>query len=261
LRLLELSPAALPVEREAAAAELRRLIADLGPAPSRAVQARSPDDREREAPPAGVAIAGIVNALAPPPTPTVAERRRVGPSQAAAAERGARFVAQHRALAASRGAPRRAAGARRLETTPARSPRPAPPHRPRTPPTAAAARFPPGELQARGLMIGLALAAVVVAEGYFGVARIGFDQGHVLLAFGLALDACARTLGTVAARRAGHVDWSWLSALGGSPVVAWFTLFQRSGPELADPAPLAGLISLLALLLLLLSVILALLGS
>jgi hypothetical protein len=44
-------------------------------------------------------------------------------------------------------------------------------------------------------------------------------------------------------------------------VVAWFALFQRSGPELADPAPLAGLISLLALLLLLLSVILALLGS
>jgi hypothetical protein len=256
LRLLELSTAELPVEGEAAATELRRLIADLGPAPPRAVKARSTEDPERETPLAEVAMARIVSALTPPPTAPAAERRGVGPSRAAAAERGARFVAEHRAAAASRAAASRGAGPR-AEIHHPRSPRPVRPHRTRTPPTA---RFRPAELQPRSLVIGLALAAVVLAEAYFGVARIGLDQGHVLLAFGLALDACARTLGTAAARRAGRVEWSWLSALGGSPLVAWFVFFQRSGPVRVDPAPLAGLISLLAVLVVLLSLILALPG-
>jgi hypothetical protein len=72
----------------------------------------------------------------------------------------------------------------------------------------------------------------------------------VLLAFGLALDACSRGLGTIAAGRDGSSEWAWWCALGGSPVVAWFALFQQRGPVRTEPAPLAGLIAILALVVL-----------
>lgn len=109
---------------------------------------------------------------------------------------------------------------------------------------------PAGERQLAGVFAGLALAAVLVAEVYAGVARAGFDSGHVLLAFGLALDVCSRGLGTIAAGREGSSEWAWWCALGGSPVVAWFALFQRDGPVRTEPAPLAGLIGILALVVL-----------
>lgn len=83
-----------------------------------------------------------------------------------------------------------------------------------------------------------------------GVARAGVDSGHVLFGFGLALDACARGLGTIAATREVASDWAWWCALGGSPVVAWFALFQTDGPVRTEPAPLAGLIAVLAMLVL-----------
>jgi hypothetical protein len=101
-----------------------------------------------------------------------------------------------------------------------------------------------------GVLAGFALAAVLVAEVYVGVARAGFDSGHVLFAFGLALDACSRGLGTIAASREGSSEWAWWCALGGSPVVAWFALFQHGGPVRTEPAPLAGLIGILALVVL-----------
>lgn len=107
-----------------------------------------------------------------------------------------------------------------------------------------------GERQIAGILAGVALAAVLVAEVYMGVARAGFDSGRVLLAFGLALDACSRGLGTLAAGRAGSAEWAWWSALGGSPVVVAFALFQRTGPVHTEPAPLAGLIGVLALVVL-----------
>jgi hypothetical protein len=109
---------------------------------------------------------------------------------------------------------------------------------------------PAGERQVAGVFAGLALAAVLVAEVYAGVARAGFDSGHVLLAFGLALDVCSRGLGTIAAGREGSSEWAWWCALGGSPVVAWFALFQQDGPVRTEPAPLAGLIGILALVVL-----------
>jgi hypothetical protein len=109
---------------------------------------------------------------------------------------------------------------------------------------------PAGERQVAGALAGFALAAVLVAEVYAGVARAGFDSGHVLLAFGLALDACSRGLGTIAAGRDGSSEWAWWCALGGSPVVAWFALFQQRGPVRTEPAPLAGLIAILALVVL-----------
>ena len=109
---------------------------------------------------------------------------------------------------------------------------------------------PAGERQVAGVLAGLALAAVLVAEVYAGVARAGFDSGHVLLAFGLALDVSSRGLGTIAAGREGSSEWAWWCALGGSPVVAWFALFQQDGPVRTEPAPLAGLIGILALVVL-----------
>jgi hypothetical protein len=109
---------------------------------------------------------------------------------------------------------------------------------------------PAGERQVAGALAGFALAAVLVAEVYAGVARAGFDSGHVLFAFGLALDACSRGVGTIAASRERAPDWALWCALGGSPVVAWFALFQQGGPVRTEPAPLAGLIGILALVVL-----------
>ena len=135
--------------------------------------------------------------------------------------------------------PERSARANRVSQTPA-SPSPSERHVSR----------PAGQRQVAGVLAGLALAAVLVAEVYAGVARAGFDSGHVLLAFGLALDVCSRGLGTIAAGREGSSEWAWWCALGGSPVVAWFALFQQDGPVRTEPAPLAGLIGILALVVL-----------
>jgi hypothetical protein len=104
------------------------------------------------------------------------------------------------------------------------------------------------------------LAALLGVEVYLGATQVGLGRGLLLLAFGLALDACARALGTIAASKAGAQAWAWASALGGSPVVAVFALFRRSGPVEIDPAPLAGLIALLAVGILVVAVAVAALG-
>jgi hypothetical protein len=98
-----------------------------------------------------------------------------------------------------------------------------------------------------GVMVGLVLVAVIAIEVYAGVTRAGIDAGRVLLAFGLALDACARALGTIAAGHTGDRGWAWACALGGSPLVASFVMFREEGPVTTDPAPLAGLLALLAM--------------
>jgi hypothetical protein len=118
-----------------------------------------------------------------------------------------------------------------------------------TPPQTQASR-PARRRHVAGVLAGFALAAVLVGEVYAGVARAGFDSGNVLLAFGLALDACSRGLGTIAASRERSSEWALWCALGGSPVVAWFALFQEGGPVRTEPAPLAGLIGILALVVL-----------
>jgi len=101
--------------------------------------------------------------------------------------------------------------------------------------------------EAVGLFVGLALVLVLLAEMYLDVTKIVGGGGHLVVAFGIALDACARALGTAAAGRAGSGGWAWVCAFGGSPAVAGFALFQRDGPVTSEPAPLAGLLSLLAL--------------
>jgi hypothetical protein len=77
----------------------------------------------------------------------------------------------------------------------------------------------------------------------------------VLLGFGLALDACSRVLGTVAARRANEPGWAWACVLVGCPTVASFATFGREGPVVTEPAPLAGLVAVLAGLLIALAVV------
>src|SRR5581483_4645650 len=103
---------------------------------------------------------------------------------------------------------------------------------------------PPERIVAAGVLVGLALVAVLCAEIYLGLTEVALGTGQLLLAFGIALDACARVLGTVGAHRAGHRSWIVPCVLGGSPAVAIFALFQSSGPVSTEPAPLAGLLSL-----------------
>jgi hypothetical protein len=110
-------------------------------------------------------------------------------------------------------------------------------------------------------MLGLTLIVVAFVEVFVGVTEFGLDKGHVVLAFALAMDACARTLGTIAAARAGEREWAWGCALGGSPLVAAFALCQDDGPVSVDPAPLAGLLSVLAGLGLFIALLAALAGG
>jgi hypothetical protein len=112
-----------------------------------------------------------------------------------------------------------------------------------------------------GTVAAIALTAALVAEVYFGVVRWAIDGGHWLLAFGVALDVCARALGTVAAGRAGDRTATWWCLLGGSPFVAGFALYGPDGPVDVDPAPLAGLLALFAAGVLAIAVVLAALGG
>jgi hypothetical protein len=98
-----------------------------------------------------------------------------------------------------------------------------------------------------GAFLGVVLAGAFLAEIYVGVVVVGFNGGQPLLAIALVLDACARSLGTIAAAHAGLGDWAWWCVIGGSPVVALFSMFERREPGTTEPAPLAGVISLLAL--------------
>jgi hypothetical protein len=101
--------------------------------------------------------------------------------------------------------------------------------------------------EAFGIVLGLSLVAMLGVELYVGSVVLALGSGLPVLAFGIALDACSRGLGTIAAERAGEHEWAWGCLLGGSPVVAAFTLLSRSGPVSVEPAPLAGLVSLAAL--------------
>jgi hypothetical protein len=103
-----------------------------------------------------------------------------------------------------------------------------------------------------GFGLGLALALALFIELYLGVARGALDHSHFVLAFALAIDACARTSGVVAARRAGAPDWAWGCLLIGSPLVV---AFWRSEQATEEPAPLAGQLAIVALLALVLAIV------
>lgn len=129
----------------------------------------------------------------------------------------------------------------------------APPVRPRvrlTPRGAAALPARPGRREASlalGVVVGVALAVVLGIELFVGVGELALGGDHWLLAFGLALDVVARVLGLVAGERAGRLDWGLWSVIGGSPVVAGFTLFRREGRMTTEPGPIAGLMSVIAM--------------
>jgi hypothetical protein len=103
-----------------------------------------------------------------------------------------------------------------------------------------------------GFALGVALALALFIELYLGVARGALDHGHFVLAFALAIDACARVSGVVAARRAHAPDWAWGCVLLGSPLVV---AFWRSEQARAEPAPLAGELGVVALLALVIAVL------
>jgi hypothetical protein len=105
---------------------------------------------------------------------------------------------------------------------------------------------PPAVQQGLGMVVGLALAAALIAEIYLAVVVVALGAGRPLLGLAIALEACSRGLGTVAAERAGERGWACACAVGGAAVVAWFALAPREQRAETEPAPLAGLLALLA---------------
>jgi hypothetical protein len=277
MRLLQLAPSQLGDDPEAATATVERKIADLAlpPRPS-----GMPAD-EANGPSPASAVAQAVAALVPPTPPPVPKRPPRGPDDAAAAERAARFLSAHKAELQ---AARTAAAARSLTAT-VLSKRARPSARGGGPVVRGERSVVRGErsvvrgersvvrgdrsmvrgersvvqrrLPLHALLIGLALVVVLGLEVYFVIGRAALDHGRLLLALGLAFDAGARGLSTVAAERTGRRVWAWACVLFGSPAAAWFALFQESGPVLTAPAPLAGLMSILALVLMGLGLIVA----
>ncbi len=113
---------------------------------------------------------------------------------------------------------------------------------------AAAAAAPPEPSLALGIVVGVALAFALGIELFVGIGEVALgSHPHWLLAFGFALDAVARALGTIAGERVGRLDWSLWSIIGGSPAVAAFTLFRREGRMTTEPGPIAGLMSVIAM--------------
>jgi hypothetical protein len=104
----------------------------------------------------------------------------------------------------------------------------------------------PAVEQGVGLLVGLALAIVLIAEIYLAVVSAAFGAGRVMLGLAIALEACSRALGTVAAARAGKRVWAVACAIGGAPIVLWFAYLRPSGRVEVEPAPLAGLLAGLA---------------
>lgn len=95
-----------------------------------------------------------------------------------------------------------------------------------------------------GLVLGLLLAIALIAELYLAFTRVAVG-GRIVMAVAIAIEACSRAVGTVAAERAGQRGWAAACAIGGSPVVAWYALL-RPGRVDVEPAPLAGRLAVLA---------------
>jgi hypothetical protein len=110
--------------------------------------------------------------------------------------------------------------------------------------------------QGVGLLAGLALAAILIVEVYLGVVGVAFNDGRLVLGFAIALEACSRAIGTVAAARSGERGWAAACAIGGAPFVAWFAFWQPSGRSEIEPAPLAGLLAGVAVALAVLALLL-----
>jgi hypothetical protein len=98
-----------------------------------------------------------------------------------------------------------------------------------------------------GMLIGLALVIVLAAESLILVVLVALGHGHPVLAFGFALDACARALGTIAAAREGDHAQAWSCILIGSPGVLNYVLLGPDGAVETEPGPQAGVVSVLAI--------------
>jgi hypothetical protein len=112
-----------------------------------------------------------------------------------------------------------------------------------------------------GIVVGLALIAVVWVEAYLGVVVLAVNHDHIVLGVGLVLDACARVLGTVAAGHAGRHDEAWACLAIGSPVVAAYTVGGDDGAAGSERAPLPAIVARAALGVLAAGVLLALIGG
>jgi len=134
----------------------------------------------------------------------------------------------------------------RPERRPPREPQPGAPEPQWTPVKVEHTSVPRGYVHGAGVLAGLALAAVLILELYLGVIVVAVHDGRLLLGLAIALEACSRVLGTVAAERAGQRGWAFACAIFGAPVVAWFALLRPSGRVEVEPAPLAGLLAVLA---------------
>lgn len=127
-----------------------------------------------------------------------------------------------------------------------------------TPVTVQRAAVAPAFEQGAGVLFGLGLAAVLIVEVYLGVVDLAFGAGRVMLGFAIALEACSRAIGTVAAVRAGERAWAGACAIVGAPLVIWFAFLRPPARTAADPAPLAGLLAGVAALVAVLALILGL---
>jgi hypothetical protein len=108
--------------------------------------------------------------------------------------------------------------------------------------------------QGVGVLVGLALAIVLIAEVYLAVG-VAFNAGRVMLGAAIALEACSRAIGTVSAARAGERAWACACAIIGAPAVLWFALERRDGRTDIEPVALAGLLAAFAAALALLAVL------
>lgn len=239
LHLLSIDPAELSEEREGPHDGLERRIAALGELrPPRPAEIGEQVPRESVV---ARAMATFSQPVSRPPAPA----HPLSGQRAQAAERAARFVSARQALPRPLPAPRPTARPTVTRLPVVRGPSAVTAKR--VPRPIGLRRSPePAPLRVPSLIVGLALAAVLCAEIIVGVAGVALSAGHLVLAFGIAIDCCARALGTIAAVRAGRPHWVWLCLVGGSPAVAAFALFQEAGPVDEEPAPLAGLLALLA---------------
>jgi hypothetical protein len=112
-----------------------------------------------------------------------------------------------------------------------------------------------------GMLIAVLLVVVVWVEAYLGVDRLALAGNHIVLGFGLVLDACARVIGTIAAAYAGDHQAAWRALIVGSPQVAYDAYATAESTSRTEPATLAGLASVAAIAVLAAGLLLLALGS
>jgi hypothetical protein len=110
------------------------------------------------------------------------------------------------------------------------------------------------EIDPDDVPLGFLVISIGLVELILAVVLIAVSGGLVVLGLGLALDAAARVLGTLAVARSGREwgsGWRWMCGLAGSPGVIWFA-FQRDRSLLGTgPVPEAGPVAAVALFVLL----------